>query len=243
MKTKEITRLRKHNPLNSFFSILLALTFISANPAPEPKHTEIPVSTHDVESDRLLVGFENLRADGLSFDAYRYAVIGYRHFKKQGLVKSDTVVIIDFDLPSTAERMFIIDMKNNVLIDNTLVAHGKNTGNNRAVNFSNKEGSLQSSLGFYLTGETYVGKHGFSLRLDGLEPGVNDNARSRNIVIHSADYATYSFIEKHQRLGRSFGCPAIPPSVHREIINTIKDGNLLFIYSSKAGYKPTFVQE
>ena len=117
----------------------------------------------------------------------------------------DIVSIIDFSKPSTELRLFIIDLKNQKLLYHTLVAHGKNTGANMATKFSNNKGSNQSSLGLYRTGESYQGKHGYSLRLDGLETGFNDNARSRAVVIHSAWYVSENFIKKHGRLGRSWG--------------------------------------
>ena len=113
---------------------------------------------------------------------------------------------------------------------NSLVAHGRNTGEEFANSFSNAAQSFKSSLGFYLTGEIYTGKHGMSLRLDGLEKGVNDNARSRGVVMHAADYVSNSFIKNNKRLGRSEGCPAIPGELSKEIINMIKDKSCLFIY-------------
>jgi hypothetical protein len=116
------------------------------------------------------------------------------------------------------------------------VAHGKNTGNLMAEKFSNRPFSNQSSLGFFQTAETYHGKHGLSLRLDGLEKGINDKARQRAIVIHSAKYAEESFIKKYGRLGRSFGCPALPAGNYYEIIELIKGGTLLFIYYPQPGY-------
>lgn len=148
----------------------------------------------------------------------------------------DIVSIIDFSKPSTEKRLFIIDLKNQKLLHHSLVAHGKNTGQNVASSFSNRKGSNQSSLGLYRTGESYQGKHGYSLRLDGLEKGFNDNARSRAIVIHSAWYVSESFIQKNGRLGRSFGCPALPSDQSKEIIDLIKDGTCLYIYARDENY-------
>ena len=111
-----------------------------------------------------------------------------------------------------------------------LVAHGKGSGDDRASRFSNREGSLQSSLGLFRTAETYHGRHGYSLRLDGLEPGVNDRARERAVVIHGADYATQAFAARHGRLGRSWGCPAVDPRIHRALIDTIRGGTAVFAY-------------
>lgn len=146
------------------------------------------------------------------------------------------LTIIDFTKPSTEKRLFIIDLNNQELLHHTLVAHGKNTGLNLAESFSNTSQSLQSSLGFYNTGEPYYGKHGYSLRLDGLEKGINDNARKRAIVIHGAKYVSEDFIEDHGRLGRSWGCPALPVKQTNEIIDLIKKGSCLYIYADDENY-------
>lgn len=144
--------------------------------------------------------------------------------------KSQVVTLIDFSLPSTAKRLWTINLITGEVLFNTYVAHGQNSGDNVANVFSNKPESHQSSLGFYLTDEIYVGKHGNSMRLKGLEKNINDKAWDRAIVVHGADYATDDFIHKHGRLGRSFGCPAIPPEITDKFIETVKEGSLLFIY-------------
>jgi len=148
----------------------------------------------------------------------------------------DIVTIIDFSKPSTEKRLFILDLKNQQVLYHTFVAHGKNTGSNMATKFSNNKGSNQSSLGLYCTGESYRGKHGYSLRLDGLENGFNDNARSRAVVMHSASYVSESFIKRHGRLGRSWGCPAVPIEYSKEIIDLIKGGSCLYIYADDKHY-------
>jgi hypothetical protein len=148
----------------------------------------------------------------------------------------DIVTIIDFSKPSTEKRLFILDLKTQELLYHTFVAHGKNTGVNMATKFSNNKGSNQSSLGLFRTGESYQGKHGYSLRLDGLEKGFNDNARSRAVVMHSAYYVSENFIERHGRLGRSWGCPAVPVEFSREIIDLIKGGSCLYIYANDINY-------
>ncbi|NPA36123.1 MAG: murein L,D-transpeptidase catalytic domain family protein [Chlorobi bacterium] len=175
--------------------------------------------------------YKELNCHSLRFEAFRNAVKGYYILKNKGILNNDSVItIIDFSKSSKKERMYVINIKQNKLILKTLVAHGKNTGLEYAQRFSNKNKSYQSSTGFYLTGESYQGKHGYSLRLKGLEKGINDNAEERAIVIHPAKYATYDFIKKYGRLGRSFGCPAIPPGISEQTINTIKNGSLLYIY-------------
>jgi hypothetical protein len=148
----------------------------------------------------------------------------------------DIVTIIDFSKPSTEKRLFILDLKKQELLYHTFVAHGKNTGVNMATKFSNNKGSNQSSLGLFQTGESYQGKHGYSLRLDGLEKGINDNARSRAVVMHSANYVSEDFIKRHGRLGRSWGCPAVPVEFSKEIIDLIKGGSCLYIYANDSHY-------
>ena len=148
----------------------------------------------------------------------------------------DIVTIIDFSKPSTEKRLFILDLKKQEILYHTFVAHGKNTGVNMATKFSNNKGSNQSSLGLFSTGESYQGKHGYSLRLDGLEKGFNDNARNRAVVMHSAIYVSEDFIKRHGRLGRSWGCPAVPAEFSKEIIDLIKGGSCLYIYANDNNY-------
>ena len=148
----------------------------------------------------------------------------------------DIVTIIDFSKPSTEKRLFILDLEKQKILYHTYVAHGKNTGQNVATKFSNNKGSNQSSLGLFRTAESYQGKHGYSLRLDGLEKGFNDNARSRAVVMHSASYVSEGFIQKHGRLGRSWGCPALPVELSKEIIDLIKEGSCLYIYADDSNY-------
>jgi len=163
-------------------------------------------------------------------DSYKHAFKGYHKLKKEGKIKKDILTIIDFTLHSSHKRMWVIDMKENKVLYNTVVSHGKNSGKEYATRFSNTPESHQSSLGFFATAETYIGKHGLSLRLDGLETGINDNARMRHIVIHGADYANETLIDAQGWLGRSFGCPALPMDNYREIINLIKDESCLLIF-------------
>ena len=143
---------------------------------------------------------------------------------------SKLIAIIDFSKPSSKERMIFIDLEQQQLLYHNLVSHGKGSGNLKAEKFSNIPNSHQSSLGLYRVGEHYFGKHGLSRRLDGLEAQINDKARARAIVIHAADYASPGFVEKHGRLGRSFGCPAVPQEGYQEFIQSLEEGSLLFIY-------------
>ncbi|MEG0849341.1 murein L,D-transpeptidase catalytic domain family protein [Flavobacterium plurextorum] len=158
------------------------------------------------------------------------ALKGFYLLKERGIVQKNILTLIDFSLSSNTKRLWVIDMTTNKILFNSLVAHGRNTGEEFASAFSNINSSFKSSLGFYATGEIYRGKHGASLRLDGLERGLNDNARERGVVMHGADYVSESFIRDHKRLGRSQGCPALPVELTDEIIETIKDKSCLYIY-------------
>lgn len=173
----------------------------------------------------------------LPYDLFSKGMKGYNILRKKGVLKNDRyLTLIDYSLESTAKRLWLIDLENDTVVYHIRVAHGKNTGQNRALHFSNRPTSRKSSLGFYLTGKTYFGKHGLSLYLDGLEEGINDNARKRYIVIHAANYVTPEFINKVGRLGRSFGCPAVNPSYAKDLIQRIKDKSLLFIYHPTEHY-------
>ena len=167
---------------------------------------------------------------GLSENAFQLAVNGWGKLKQNGIVTKDIVSICDFTQSSNNKRLYIIDLVSGKLLFNTLVAHGKNTGEEFAQTFSNEPSSYKSSLGFYTTKETYFGEHGLSLKLEGEEPGFNDKAEDRAIVMHGADYVCDKFICQFGRLGRSFGCPSVPFELHEKIINTIKDGTCLFVY-------------
>ncbi len=177
-------------------------------------------------------------APALRKEVLKEAVQGYRILIENGMLREGKpLTVIDFDLPSTERRLWIIDMGTKRLTHESLVSHGRNSGELLARKFSNKSESFMSSLGFYLTGERYVGKHGASLRLDGLEKGINDKARSRAIVIHSADYATETFVKRYGRLGRSLGCPALPKENYEEVIDLIQDKSCLYIHASQESYK------
>lgn len=162
---------------------------------------------------------------------FRRAMIGYFNMRRQGLLSNKEIIcIIDYDQPSTADRLYIINLESRKLLYNTLVAHGKFSGENTAESFSNDPKSQKSSLGFFVTAGTYCGKHGYSLALQGIDTNFNDRAFRRDIVVHGADYVSKDFIKKCGRLGRSWGCPAVPRSMSKNIIDTIKNGCCLFIY-------------
>ncbi len=182
-----------------------------------------------------------LRKSGL----YRYTdletletcLIGYLNLKRRHMIKKEgLLVLIDYRKPSTEKRFFVLDLKKKKLLFKTLVAHGRNSGERLACSFSNRPGSYKSCLGFFVTGEPYFNKHGYSLNIKGVEPGINDQAEKRRIVIHGADYVSKQFIRKYGRLGRSLGCPALPNTLARPIIDTIRNGSCLFIFGNDKCY-------
>lgn len=165
-----------------------------------------------------------------SFKSFSKAFAAYYQLEQEGLVKNNILTVIDFSLSSTQKRLWVIDMVTNKVMIHSLVSHGKNSGLDYATSFSNKINSFQSSLGAYVTGEIYSGKHGVSLRLDGMDEELNAKARERAVVMHGADYVSESFIKKQGRLGRSQGCPAVPVEVISELIDIVKDQSVLYIY-------------
>lgn len=167
---------------------------------------------------------------GLRDEVLQAALTSYRCARKEGFGKKRTLTIIDFELPSTEKRLWVIGLRRGELLFHDHVSHGKNTGEDMATDFSNVVDSKQSSIGVFQTAETYIGKNGLSLRLDGLEPGFNDAARERYIVLHGADYVSQAHIDEFGRLGRSWGCPAVPLEITEGLIARIDQGTLLFTW-------------
>lgn len=191
-------------------------------------------------SDSDLLDALSHAAPDLDRQVLASALDSTRCARARGALPADgppVLAVIDFSLPSTAERLWVFDLQQARLVLHTHVAHGQGTGDDRAVHFSNQDGSHQSSLGLFRTAETYSGQHGYSLRLDGLEAGFNDRARQRAIVVHGADYATEDFIERHGRLGRSWGCPAVDAALSAELIDVIKGGAPLFAWYPDARWQ------
>ena len=191
-----------------------------------------------MEDQHDLYAVLKLSVMGLSDEVFQLALKGQRKLMTSGkLLNPEILTIVDFSQSSKNKRMYVIDLLHKTVLFNSYVAHGRNTGEEFARHFSNVSGSYESSLGFYVTKEENKGSSvGLSLILDGVEKGFNDNALKREIIIHGADYATESFIRKTGRLGRSFGCPALPPDLIRPVVKTIKDGTCLFIYSKDKQY-------
>lgn len=184
-------------------------------------------------NSKIEIAYNNLHSNKYALpklESFTSALKGYYSLKEKGLIKKDILTIIDFSMSSNIKRLWVINVLTGDILFNSLVSHGRNTGQEYASNFSNANESFKSSLGFYATGEIYNGKHGMSLRLDGLEKGINDNARARGVVMHAADYVSESFIKNNNRLGRSQGCPAVPVALSKDIITAIKDKSCFFIY-------------
>lgn len=157
----------------------------------------------------------------------------------EGLTRSTVLTVIDYSLPSTEKRLWVLDVSRGNVLFHELVAHGSGTGGNLAKAFSNRPGSNQSSFGTFLTGPTYQGKHGLSLRLKGLEPGINHLAEARAIVVHGAKYVSEAVAQAMGRLGRSQGCPAVREEISGEIIRTIKGGTVVFSYYPDSRWETT----
>ena len=208
------------------------------------KESFVSTGRHTAADGRALVAaesnklYDSLRLEnlGLSRQALLYAYKGYAHLLSEGrLVKDDIVTICDFSQSSRKKRLYVIDVKRVKVLMNTYVAHGRNSGVDMATHFSNRPQSLESSLGFYVTKGTYTGKHGLSLRIDGLEKGWNDLAEERAVVIHGADYVGAHRLNAPY-MGRSFGCPAVPANEVSKLIDIIKDGTCLFIFHPTGSY-------
>lgn len=179
-----------------------------------------------------------LKRFGLNRQAFEYAWKGYNFLEtKRRLSNPGVLSICDFSLSSRARRFFVIDLNQKKVLVNTYVAHGHNSGGEYASSFSNSPESHKSSLGFYVTSKTYYGDHGLSLKIEGLEKGINDNADARNIVIHGSKYVGRNYLQYNRINGRSYGCPAIPSKDTDKVIGTIKDGSCLFIYHPEKSYR------
>jgi len=191
-----------------------------------------------IEEKNDIYSVLNLSQFGLSNEVFQLALTGHDKLEAEGRLENpDILTIVDFSQTSKNKRMYVIDCVNQKLLFNTLVAHGKNTGDEFAQHFSNENGTLKSSLGFYVTkNHIMVSTVGFSMIIEGVEKGFNDNAVNRQIIMHGASYATEDFIKKNGRLGRSFGCPSLPPDLIKPVVETIENGSCLFIYYPDPNY-------
>lgn len=211
---------------------LLSPNFNSTNTG-----TSNPVAVHSKSAALLMYDSIGLQNAGLSFEAFEYAMYGYQQLRTKGRLSNKSIItIVDFSQASNKKRLYVIDLSASKILFNTYVAHGQNTGREFAKQFSNKAESHQSSLGFYVTSGTYMGSNGFSMYLNGMERGINDNAMERAIVMHGADYVSEQMIRSQGYIGRSHGCPAVPLKWNKAIIARIKNGSCLFVYSNNSAY-------
>jgi hypothetical protein len=215
---------------------LVFLTFFGS-----PVNNYSPAPTGDLTDNTTNVTEEYCRT--IYHDSGLEGKLDYKVFRRAYLgidalcaPKTDILTIIDFTKPCCDKRFYVVDVVNRKLLYYTLVAHGKNSGELYCNKVSNRPNSLQSSPGFFLTAESYSGRHGYSLRLDGMESGLNDKARDRNIVIHGAEYVAQHYVNDVGYIGRSFGCPALPLELNQKIIDRIKGGSCLYIHTNDKTY-------
>ena len=201
-----------------------------------------PTFTVATEPDKTIFediySIVNLSDTGLGRNVFDLAIKGLKKLESNGKLPNPNILTIaDYSQSSNKKRLYVIDLKNRKLLFNTFVAHGRKTGEEFAKYFSNEVGSLKTSLGFYITEQPITGSHtGFSLMIEGVEKGINDFAAKREIIIHGAEYATENFVKKYGRLGRSLGCPVLPPEMVKKIIDQIKGGTCLFLYNPDNQY-------
>ena len=219
-KLQNISNKLKNSPFWLVLCLFIGLICLSDTAQAEP----LPI--------KQLYQKLELEQRGLSKKAFDLAIRGFEKLLAHGqLMNSAVLSIVDFSLPSTHKRLFVINMITQELIFYDYVAHGKNSGTAFAKNFSNTINSLKSSLGFFVTQNTYTGRNGLSLALDGKEKGRNDHALARSIVIHGAPYVNEKFAAQKTGIGRSWGCPAVPENINASLIEKIKEGSCFFIYA------------
>lgn len=204
-------------------------------------------SSSELIDEQIQTIFQNTGLDEskLSYDVFRKAYVGFLNLKTTGKIPATSTImsIADFNMSSKLKRLWIVDIAKEELLLNTWVSHGRGSGGDMATQFSNTHSSYQSSLGFYVTGEVYYGKHGRSLRLDGMDVGYNHKARERAIVLHGAEYVSANTIKSLNRLGLSHGCPAVPLALTNQIIDLVKDKTVLFIHSTTSAYSSKYLDE
>ena len=218
--------------LTLFASLTMLVSFTSKKPVPADKtiaekkgSASNTLFMHSIYTEIHQAGAT------LSEEIFSLAFSGFEKLNAQGRLSADSILtIIDFSKSSRENRLFVVDLKTKELLFKSIVAHGRNTGEEFARSFSNAMNSHKSSLGFYVTGGTYMGSNGFSMLLNGVEKGYNDKAKDRAIVMHGADYASEQMIRYKGYLGRSYGCPALPRPINKKIIEKIKERNCMFIY-------------
>ncbi len=224
-----------HHPVKTIrmthFAEIEPMQTIENKPIIKPFVAPIVVSKRETE-----VKLISAQAKDLDPHVLQLGLTAYDNAVKQGITQEKILTIVDFSKPSSQPRLWVIDLATHRVLYTELVSHGRASGENYATSFSNNPHSNKSSLGLYRTEETYSGKHGYSLKLDGLEKGFNDMARARAVVMHSAEYVSQAVIKATGRLGRSEGCLALNPAVSAKVISAIKDGSLIFVYYPAANW-------
>jgi hypothetical protein len=212
-----------------FIAIIFCLTGWGPFSLFSPSSPIAPIGTQawlDEEISKI-----NLQANNIDKHVLKISLNAFLRAYAHGMDNRQLLMIVDYTKPSTERRLWVIDLKHAKVLFNTWVTHGRNSGTINATSFSNEAGSLKSSLGVFLTtGTPYIGSNGYSLRLLGLEQGINDHAYQRDIVVHGAPYANHNVIKQYGFLGRSWGCLAVDEETAHPLINTIRDNTLVFVY-------------
>lgn len=228
----------RRNILNpGFWVVLLAfMAPFAVRPAGDGphKHTDKAAFAEEVA---VLYDQINLKDLGLTKKAFEYALKGYYYMLNHHLLSRTNILsICDLSQSSRNKRLYVLDLEKKEVVINTYVAHGRNSGTEYARSFSNSPSSHKSSLGFYVTQQTYFGNNGLSLKIRGVEKGFNDKANGRNIVVHGSEYVGPDFLRMNHFSGRSYGCPAVPSDDTERVIDAIKEGSCLFIYHPTRKY-------
>lgn len=232
--------------------LIVLMSVVGFTPVRATKNKTTFKTTHITTAKELFSQYVNtvyqtagLQQTGMNLNVFEKALTGYFNIKAQNNLaqNSSVITVVDFTKSSREKRMWIVDLLNKHLLLNTWVAHGRGSGDEMATSFSDTNESHQSSLGFYLADDVYIGKHGRSLRLDGLDAGFNSNARSRGVVVHAAPYVCAETIAAMGRLGRSLGCPAVSAQVIDEVINTIKGKSVFFINGNSTNYSSKYLND
>ncbi|MBO0357192.1 murein L,D-transpeptidase catalytic domain family protein [Hymenobacter sp. BT186] len=209
-----------------------------------PSNQELQTAFYNQRTHKLYEEMA-LESQGLRFEVFEKALTGYLNLQTEGRLSNEKqlLTVVDFELPSTEKRLWVLDLAAKQVKFHTLVAHGHNSGEDVATTFSNQNESNMSSLGFYVTQDEYIGKHGRSLKLDGMDEGFNTNALERSVVMHGADYVSEDFIKQNGRLGRSLGCPALPMDQKDEIIEAVNGGTCLFLSGADQSYSSKYLNQ
>ncbi len=226
--------------LKTLLFLFLYIWFTKSGYLGEKAKEDPPDTSYDEAFDNFSRSFFDLLHSDVAkpdYEVFRRALMGFFNLKAENNIEKNLLTIIDYTISSKIERMWIVDLNSMKIIHRCLVAHGRNSGEEFASRFSNTPASHESSLGFYITGGVYTGGNGLSLLLEGIEPGINDNARKREIVMHGADYVSTEFISRYGRLGRSFGCPSIPLGDHERIIRLLAGRSCMYIHYPDPEYE------